>query len=1110
MKKYSFSLFFLTLFFSCFSQSNLGSEIQETQSLDGVDCTLLNPTFEILGVISENDSTQFVCPFDTVAIVPHFSFWPTDQPLGNIAIYNNGVLISSFVAQDTLRVEGVSGYRNHLRLELTTAFGCSLTHEFEKNIFQFPEIQVVNEHFFVCTGADELVVPNLDPISIIDDSEWTYSRSHYLIDEATFYLPLQISSADPDAVWSCGDSLAIHLNLEHSNARDLKLRLICPTGFGVEFQNGVDILNNDVFYGYASPWDGALEIGDPLRYTWSFAGTSDINDHQNIVTYATQNGQLFPYAPIIDNNYTYNFSTNSCALNTCPINGTWKLLIVDAVSFNDGHLFDWKLEFASGVLDQNEYQFGSGSISWDTTVANVNPDGQSITIPTDSPTEYAIPYVYTNPIGCTSADTIAVSVIESNYELYAGDDFVYSSSNFFSTAEVNFNSTCTADTLMEFCLRNNMDTLFTVCLSDFSPCTGILGLEVVEGVTEYGSDKFVVNDSDGFGYQSAIYMSGIFTGEQYTFNSGCASIEIRTDESVSCEDGDYGHLKLRFSLVGDYPFVASWSPTEDANQLDYYSARFSYNEPGIYDLVANLDIAGYESCSQTDTVQMTLLDYIYHAIVFEDANNNGIMESDETRLQNIPIEYNDYYMVWSNEEGVADSDYTLEDCVAAIKYNAELWTPTTDTVQYATVSDFTPQGYTLYFGLKANTPHQSTAMSGIVSETGCFSGYETFEISVLNTGNQTINGKIQFATQSNNSLLSVNAPYTFENNLLVIPISNFKPTESRRIVIKYIDLVITTNNTDMFAYASFSVLESNGSYTLSSQTTISEEIDCTDMGYFEITNGYSEDNIFAPNSQLNFAFKLANMTTANQRFLYLNQRIPDCIDPLQFLFAHHSHPIKMTLYNDTILNFNLLNTSVPPLNNEDPNVLIEFIGRTFPNYTSPTPIPFRTLQNGFNNLPITHQNDIMIVPCSITNFTIENEGNQLLVVPRGFAYDSQWTWNKDQLPSDFSNTLDIAGEGNYMVSFTLPDGCPMHLTTSITSVENMEENGISVYPSPMQETVNWSSQQPINSVRIYNQLGQVVCTAQAPGKSGTIDVSHLASGTYIVEIGGEHVRVIKY
>ncbi len=63
---------------------------------------------------------------------------------------------------------------------------------------------------------------------------------------------------------------------------------------------------------------------------------------------------------------------------------------------------------------------------------------------------------------------------------------------------------------------------------------------------------------------------------------------------------------------------------------------------------------------------------------------------------------------------------------------------------------------------------------------------------------------------------------------------------------------------------------------------------------------------------------------------------------------------------------------------------------------------------------------------------------------------------------------------------------------------SLEDNSITLYPNPTNSEINISSESLINSIEIYNSLGQKVYTETINSKEKTIDVSSLPSGVYVL------------
>ena len=66
-------------------------------------------------------------------------------------------------------------------------------------------------------------------------------------------------------------------------------------------------------------------------------------------------------------------------------------------------------------------------------------------------------------------------------------------------------------------------------------------------------------------------------------------------------------------------------------------------------------------------------------------------------------------------------------------------------------------------------------------------------------------------------------------------------------------------------------------------------------------------------------------------------------------------------------------------------------------------------------------------------------------------------------------------------------------------VENIsEDNSITLYPNPTSKDVNISSENIINSIEVFNSIGQRVYQTKVNSKSKSINISSLSKGVYII------------
>lgn len=75
---------------------------------------------------------------------------------------------------------------------------------------------------------------------------------------------------------------------------------------------------------------------------------------------------------------------------------------------------------------------------------------------------------------------------------------------------------------------------------------------------------------------------------------------------------------------------------------------------------------------------------------------------------------------------------------------------------------------------------------------------------------------------------------------------------------------------------------------------------------------------------------------------------------------------------------------------------------------------------------------------------------------------------------------------------------------------DFDKNSLTAYPNPVKDVLNVSFTQDITDVAVYNLLGQQVLFTKINATKGQVDMSNLASGTYLVKVNSENaVKTIK-
>ncbi|WP_162127049.1 T9SS-dependent choice-of-anchor J family protein [Flavobacterium phycosphaerae] len=114
-----------------------------------------------------------------------------------------------------------------------------------------------------------------------------------------------------------------------------------------------------------------------------------------------------------------------------------------------------------------------------------------------------------------------------------------------------------------------------------------------------------------------------------------------------------------------------------------------------------------------------------------------------------------------------------------------------------------------------------------------------------------------------------------------------------------------------------------------------------------------------------------------------------------------------------------------------------------------------------------------------------------------------WTATADGVVRFYTHTDDQCGTDNLERYRSIV--CQGDLATPTFGTTNFK-----VYPNPVKDVLNLSSEKNITKVQVTNLLGQVILTKSLNATQGQIDVANLASGTYMVKVTSDDlVKTIK-
>lgn len=415
--------------------------------------------------------------------------------------------------------------------------------------------------------------------------------------------PLTFDFFESDAVLeSCDQFDELFASMEHSYLGDLLITLTCPNGTTVTMLDwpnggGGDFLGEPID-------DGGSVPGVPYTYGWASDSNLGFIDEQNVGF-----GESVPagiYQPVGD----------ICDFVGCPLNGTWTLSITDNLAADNGYVFEWGINFDPalypGITTFTPILGGGADSSYwvGPNIDFLDAGHDVIELLLTEPGTYEYTYIATNNFGCINDTTISVT-LDPPIQITAGPDQTFACVPL--TLQGGYvdqpTPACGSDAgVYTYCYDNNANYVVTYCPDNPGDGFTVMQITIQEGSVEGFFDDVTFFDGQN---TSAPILAGPFDGDLTgvtavaTNPSGCITMQITSDGSVSCASGSQDEMIYEVGCADPNNFVWSWSPA------DGLSASNS-PQPTINTLASTTTYtlsgypAGFPECTTSDDVVVTV------------------------------------------------------------------------------------------------------------------------------------------------------------------------------------------------------------------------------------------------------------------------------------------------------------------------------------------------------------------------------------------------------------------------------------------------------------------------------------------------------------------------
>lgn len=389
------------------------------------------------------------------------------------------------------------------------------------------------------------------------------------------------------------DLLDIYVNFEHSFMGDLLIQIICPDGTTVNLHEQGGGGTN---LGIANQLDNGVP-GEGWDYWWAV-------DAPNGIWADEAAGETILPSGV------YSTVGNLENLVGCPLNGVWSLSMCDLWAADDGYVFEWAINFNPNLypdLTQFTPSYGpdSDSTYWSGPyIINSDSGMDSICVVPDAIGEYDYIATVTNDFGCTWDSTVTISIYQAQ-AAYAGEDLIYCGEDDLLQGGLNNVSggSCNNDGGdFDLCYGNNSNTILTYCPDELDGTT-MMTIDFSSGYLEGFFDHLIIYDGANTNSPVLGDLSGVdIAGSVFTAtNTGCLTIQITSDGSVSCANNGYDPIAYSVTCGVASDYVFNWMPADnvsDATIPNPNIIQLSLDNQFILETYPE----GHYACATTDTV----------------------------------------------------------------------------------------------------------------------------------------------------------------------------------------------------------------------------------------------------------------------------------------------------------------------------------------------------------------------------------------------------------------------------------------------------------------------------------------------------------------------------
>lgn len=361
--------------------------------------SVLNSTVPAAGA----ENVIRICPGGTVDFAGSGVFAANGTGATYVWNFDDGTTASGQNVSHTFATEGIY----LVNLVITDANGCRNNNILNQKVYVATTPLFTGSKPYkevICLGQTTTITGVATPVPFVRECAPPVSGTTFLPDgSGVSYQTVVPVDCFPfgSTITSANQITSVCIDMEHSYAGDLEIRLVSPNGQSIILK--------------AYPGGSGTYIGCPLDDPAVGPGVGRTYCFTPTATTLLVNGATSPCGTPSNNSYNAGDYMPQQSFNNLigsPLNGNWSIIVTDNLGVDNGYIFSWGINFDNSILP-TDYSFAPTiqSSNWAPDTSIVATTGETITVTPTTVGTHCYTYSVTDNFGCTYTKEVCIEVL---------------------------------------------------------------------------------------------------------------------------------------------------------------------------------------------------------------------------------------------------------------------------------------------------------------------------------------------------------------------------------------------------------------------------------------------------------------------------------------------------------------------------------------------------------------------------------------------------------------------------------------------------------------------------------------------------------------------------